>query len=845
MKRIFTSLLTVCALTPSVLAADIVFQAGQTKTEDNLPAPVIIKNVDTNAGDECLSETKDPFKAYYSDFSNGNYTHIEYKVSTTEAGIYEMAVYTATMNERFFYAKVNDDKPTIFKPTETSDWGWRSANAVSKALVNLKEGDNTLVIEQAPLYLNGSRGQHYFPNIYKFEFTKVDSGSVESQEEIFIEAEDFVDGSASREPKSERPNFNHSTDTYEGVGAGLDGKNAVYNITVNNTGYYLMRIWYAYGWNTGQDRGLTITVPGYPEYVMDKFPETGEFGNADGFVEVAVYLEKGENEVKLTGTSQAPIVDCFVLEAVNVPWLAVPEKVSGVASYTVLAKDYENANLSNVKNEGDVIGESDRLTLGYSDYEADNANIGAKYTIKDVAKAGVYTMTVYTACADNRNFFVRLNDSKGIVLKSANNDTWNKDLASCTGEVSAKVWLKEGDNSLMLARYQKDFMPGVGKFVFEEDPFSELTESDFAGEKIFIEAEDFYAKEGTDLGFKDYSKGEGGRAKGISFADGKTDGVYYYSVNAERGGNYMMRLWHSDYNGDRNNNIQVLGYADVLTVPTPGSESWDDLASGLASAVVTLNPGVNVFAIKHGTTNDKASLDCYEFELIDGVNGPAEAEVEAPKAGNSEVAGSISLSGLEGELNDVDSNEYSFATLKATVNNPTITFNLTDPIILESISWASATPGAGEWSHDVEAPAGKMWNHTVESFGLLHTLTLVEAADGIATLDDSEQPASNTVKSVTLTLNGVNAGDTVTIGHFDVKGTSTGTTKVETLNSESNFKVVGRTLYLNGEGEYSVYSLNGIAVACGVIGGNGTAVELNQGIYIVKAGNSFNKIIVR
>ena len=793
------------------------------QTADNLPQPVIIKNVDTNASGECLGEAKDPMGQYtYADYLDGNHCHIEYKVVAETAGVYRLDIYTASANNlRYIYAKVNDGLPAILKPEGSGGWGWANATSRSSMLVDLKEGDNKLTLEQAPVYIKGQRQAYFFPNIYKFEFTKIDDTAAPAKEySIFQEAEEGFEGDAVVDSR---------VGSHNDKAIGLDnGRTAIYTVNADKEGVYLMRIWYAQ-WNS--TRHLSIEVEGYAVNELTVNDNGSSWNVAHNNILVPVYLEKGDNKVTLKGFSgNAPIVDCMVFEAVDAPWYEIQKIEKNPDTYTVLAKEYENESaLFNLTLTTDCVGDKEgRSALGYSDYEADNTNIGAKYTIRNVQKAGVYTMTVYTACADERNFYVRLNDNKGVILKCANNGTWEKDLASCTGETSAKVWLKEGDNTLVLARFKQDHMPGIGKFVFTEDLFSDLKESDFAGFKAVVEAENNY--HGIESTAKNYSKGEGDRQYGISLTDGKTDAAAYYTVNVDKAGTYLMRLWHSDFNGTRNNYIGVRGFEDVLTTPTPGSNDWNELATGIGSAVVNLNEGLNYFVVKHGTTDAHASYDCYEFELIDGIAGPGIAESDESLATASGLC-TLALDGLDGEITNVDDNEYNHAILTATKDEPAVTLSFENPLNVTRVSYASATPGKDKWTLDI---VDDQWTPMdVKSFGLLHSYVC----------ENSQTPANK----VTLSLVGVKSGDKVSLGHFDVVGTKAMPTSVDDVVADfPELNVVNGTLYFNAEGkEYAVYSVSGVLVASGTAGSDTVAVNLDNGLYIVKIGGKAVKVIVK
>ncbi|MBD5233954.1 MAG: hypothetical protein HDS65_07245 [Bacteroidales bacterium] len=845
MNKILLTLLGAAALAPAANAADIVFQAGTKATADNLPAPTVA-TVGMNTASEMLGqENGENWQAYYSDYAQGNGRHATYTFTVDAAGVYDLDIFYANMQfDRYIYAKVNDAKAALIHAETSGDWNWENATAKSTMRVALEAGENTITIEPCRIFLNGASQNAYLPNIYKFELTKAEGEALEATKAIFVEAEDCDEHSAGLE---NRPNFSHTT-AAAGTGVGLDnGNTASYTVNVDKAGAYLMRIWYC----TMQNRDMQVEVDGYLPYELNGVPGySSNWDSANATVNLPLYLEAGANKLTFKGhNGYAPIVDCFEIEAIDAPWFTANEKLETIARIELLAVEFDGHETEgyvpfNLSIANEVLGEGGgKFGYGYDEFAADRATIGAKYTF-EAPKAGVYTLTAYTACAGERAFFTQVNDQKPNILRSANNGTWDKTLAACTGETSVKVWLNEGVNTFVLARHNNDFMPGIGKFVFLEDANSTLQESDFAGARYFSEAEAYYFAE--NCAHEPLPGFHGGQVVGFD----NEAAAAYYTVNVKEAGMYQMRLWHKvAMNGARDTYVQVLGKAKVLVNAPDNATAWDQ-GNGIASTVLELKEGLNIIAITHGTTGYATPVDCFELEPINiGAWYTIADEEVTPEIEENEnnlaSAEEVTVENFENAAAIWDNNEYNQAV--ATAPTATITKVFDTPVFIDKVVWASTTKGKEEWTVSTSADAGEFkaleGDVALSSRGIVATFTPAAEAEETARF----KARAAAVKAVKLEMTGDEISNPA-LGAFQLYATPDIPTGVaDAIAPAFTYAIAGGELTIAAEAgnTYAVYTLAGAEVAAGKLADGTATVTLAAGLYILKVENTVCKIVIR
>lgn len=345
MKRIILPVLGIAFGAGLAPAQDIVFQAGDKQTADNLPAPNVVEVAGVNYADaECLGQPGVKH-ILYSEYLNGEYTGIKYAVEAQEAGEYELAISYFTMDQRYIAVKVNDCKEEIVRCSTTDAWGLGDYDeengyntpAVSIVKVWLNAGENIIKVSAAPIYYpiagqEGNTNFNYLPNIYKFAFTKVadsDKNAADFADSavapIFIEAEGGFEVS---NPDVRNPfHTNETSGNY--TGAALDmGAYGLYSLDIPEEGAYLMRLWYC----TMQNRPFVITAEDYPAITATAAGTSGNWDSAHSYIYVPVYLKEGKQTLKLSGdgSNYGPVADCFELVPFSADWYEAPQKDTSV-----------------------------------------------------------------------------------------------------------------------------------------------------------------------------------------------------------------------------------------------------------------------------------------------------------------------------------------------------------------------------------------------------------------------------------------------------------------------------------------------------------------------------------
>lgn len=270
---------------------------------------------------------------------------IVYNIAVPEglAGTYQVDIKHCSMNtDRPLSVQVEGQERQIIDSYAGSS-DWQTADGTQTAYVNLKEGNNTVIITgdasnqltdaKYDAAINGTKitlNNPFNAGFGQIIFTKqADAKTIPDDETITLNAQTFTAGNATKENRNS---------VYGCIGFDAN-RYADYTINATQGGLYLVDIVYV----SGQVRDFNFQLNNGPVANIT-LPSNGSWDNANAVEQFYVLLNKGANTLHIDGAgTNSPIIDYFRFQKVNAPnfekdvtaWTLNPVKAAAINGYKI------------------------------------------------------------------------------------------------------------------------------------------------------------------------------------------------------------------------------------------------------------------------------------------------------------------------------------------------------------------------------------------------------------------------------------------------------------------------------------------------------------------------------
>ena len=311
-------------------------------------------------------------------------------------GTYVVTGKHGCMMDRFFGVQVNDEiEHVVASSNHSSGWDVQDAD-IDGFKVNLKAGDNVLVLRGFYYFYENSDPNNYTasntiytPSIDYLLLTKAEADeeiaeSWTSKEFIWSDAEE-----GSTITNVDRNGFKNSS-------FNLDGdKQGTFIVDAPAEGAYVLE--FVYG--TGENRKIGVSYNSPLNRKVVEFSNNGSWDNAPFGRQVYLKLEKGENTITLDGAgSNSPNIDFFYVKQVQTEGFEVtakpyPIKVNLVANWNGEAVKDLSLDVEPGKTVGELVSANlDNGFVEIAEYDKDVVAVADEtYTI-DVEWTGPFVL---------------------------------------------------------------------------------------------------------------------------------------------------------------------------------------------------------------------------------------------------------------------------------------------------------------------------------------------------------------------------------------------------------------------------------------------------------------------
>ena len=311
-------------------------------------------------------------------------------------GTYVVTGKHGCMMDRFFGVQVNDEiEHVVASSKHSSGWDVQDAD-IDGFKVNLKAGDNVLVLRGFFYFYEDSNPNNYTasknaytPSIDYLLLTKADADeeiaeSWTSKEFIWSDAEE-----GSTITNVDRNGFKYSSFNLDG------NKQGTFIVDAPAEGAYVLE--FVYG--SGENRNIRVSYNSPLNDRVVEFENNGSWDNAPLGRQVYLKLEKGENTITLDGNNtNSPNIDFFYLKLVQTEGFEVTAKgwpitVNLVANWNGEAVKELSLDVEEGKTVGELVSANlDNGFVEIADYDKDVvAEADETYTI-DVEWTGPFVL---------------------------------------------------------------------------------------------------------------------------------------------------------------------------------------------------------------------------------------------------------------------------------------------------------------------------------------------------------------------------------------------------------------------------------------------------------------------